>query len=83
MADQPGFFDVDERYAALSAAGDPLERLSKVVNFEIFRPVLDAARVLSGDRVNPSGGDIRNPATLNSRERQDGGWIGHVFPRQG
>jgi IS5 family transposase len=43
MAGQPGFFDVDERYAALSAAGDPLERLSAVVDFEIFRPVLDAA----------------------------------------
>jgi transposase len=43
MADQPGFFDVDERYAALSSAGDPLERLSAVVDFEIFRPVLDAA----------------------------------------
>jgi transposase len=43
MADQPGFFDVDERYAALSAAGDPLERLAAVVDFEIFRPVLDAA----------------------------------------
>jgi hypothetical protein len=42
-ADQPGFFDMDERYAALSAAGDPLERLSAVVDFEIFRPVLDAA----------------------------------------
>ena len=43
MAYQPGFFDVDERYAALSAAGDPLERLSAVVDFEIFRPVLEAA----------------------------------------
>lgn len=42
MVDQPGFFDVDERYAALSAAGDPLERLSAVVDFEILRPVLDA-----------------------------------------
>jgi hypothetical protein len=28
MAGQPGFFDLDERYAALSAAGDPLLRLS-------------------------------------------------------
>jgi IS5 family transposase len=45
MADQPGFFDVDERYVALSAAGDPLERLSAVVDFKIFRPVLDAALV--------------------------------------
>lgn len=43
MAGQPGFFDVDERYAALSAAGDPLERLAAVVDFETFRPVLDAA----------------------------------------
>ncbi|QDD96865.1 Transposase (plasmid) [Roseomonas mucosa] len=43
MAGQPGFFDVDERYAALSAAGDPLERLWAVVDFEVFRPVLDAA----------------------------------------
>ena len=40
MAGQPGFFDVDERYAALSAAGDPLERLSSVVDFEIFRAAL-------------------------------------------
>jgi transposase, IS5 family len=31
MAGQRGFFDVDERYAALSAAGDPLERLAAVV----------------------------------------------------
>ncbi|MBO1077193.1 transposase [Roseomonas marmotae] len=43
MVGQPGFFDVDERYAVLSAAGDPLERLSAVVDFEIFRPVLKAA----------------------------------------
>ncbi|RMI14600.1 IS5 family transposase [Pseudoroseomonas wenyumeiae] len=54
MAGQPGFFDVDERYAALSAAGDPLERLAAVVDFEIFRPVLDAALTRSdrsrGDR---------------------------------
>lgn len=43
MADQRGFFDFDERYAALSRAGDPLERLLAVVDFEIFRPELDAA----------------------------------------
>ena len=27
MAGQPGFFDLSDRYEALSAAGDPLERL--------------------------------------------------------
>lgn len=43
MAAQPGFFDSDERLEALSAAGDPLERLVRVVEFEPFRPELDAA----------------------------------------
>ena len=36
---QRGLFDVDERLAALSRAGDPLERLSAVVDFALFRPV--------------------------------------------
>jgi transposase, IS5 family len=43
MAGQPGFFDSDERLKALSAAGDPLERLAKVVDFEVFRDDLEAA----------------------------------------
>lgn len=36
MAVQRGSFDLDERYRALSAAGDPLERLAAVVDFEVF-----------------------------------------------
>ena len=43
MASQPGFWDVEDRYAALSQAGDPLEKLSAVVDFEIFRSVLTKA----------------------------------------
>jgi IS5 family transposase len=43
MADNPGFFDLDERYAALSRTGDPLERLAAVVDFEMFRADLDIA----------------------------------------
>jgi transposase, IS5 family len=43
MAGQPGFFDNDERLKALSAAGDPLERLAEVVDFEGFRGALEAA----------------------------------------
>ena len=38
-----GSFDTDERLRLLSAADDPLERLAAVVDFEIFRPDLDAA----------------------------------------
>lgn len=43
MAGQPGLFDLDERYAALSRTGDPLERLAAVVDFEVFRADLDTA----------------------------------------
>ena len=43
MAGQPGLFDLDERYASLSSAGDPLERLAMVVDFELFRAELDAS----------------------------------------
>lgn len=39
----PGFFDVDDRLAALSAKGDDLGRLKAVVDFEMFRPALEAA----------------------------------------
>jgi transposase, IS5 family len=40
MRGQPGFFDVDARLKALSAKGDALERLSAIVDFELFRPDL-------------------------------------------
>jgi IS5 family transposase len=43
MAGQPGFFDLDERYAASSESGDPLERLARVVDFEVFRADLERA----------------------------------------
>ena len=40
MTGQPGFFDLDERYSALSKAGDPLLRLGELVDFEVFRKPL-------------------------------------------
>lgn len=40
---QPGFFDLEERLALLSAKGDGLEHLSAVVDFELFRPELERA----------------------------------------
>ena len=45
----PGFFDVDHRLADLSAKGDDLERIKAVVDFEMFRPALEAG-VVRGDR---------------------------------
>ncbi len=43
MAGQAGLFDLEERLALLSAKGDSLERLSAVIDFELFRPELARA----------------------------------------
>ena len=39
----PGLFDLDDRLAELSAKGDGLERVQALVDFEMFRPALEAA----------------------------------------
>ena len=41
MAGQAGFFDGEDWLKALSAAGDPLERLCQVIDFELFRDDLE------------------------------------------
>jgi IS5 family transposase len=43
MVRQPGFFDVDARLRELSAKGDDLERIARLVDFEMFRPDLEEA----------------------------------------
>lgn len=43
MAGRGGFFAVDERLAASSRAGDPLERLAAVVDVELFSDEFDRA----------------------------------------
>ena len=48
----PGFFDVDERLAELSAKGDDLEWAKSLVDIEMFRPALEAA-VPPADRSLP------------------------------
>ena len=40
MQGQRGFWDIEDRLKELSAEGDPLERLARTVDFELFRPVL-------------------------------------------
>ena len=43
MRGQAGFFDIEERLKELSTKGDTLERLSGLVDFELFRPDLERA----------------------------------------
>src|SRR5271165_6685369 len=40
---QFGFFDADRRLAAITAKGDPLEMIARVVPFEGFRAEIEAA----------------------------------------
>ena len=51
---QTSFFDESKRLAALSRLGDPLEQISKHVEFEIFRQVLSEA-FQKTDRKSPAG----------------------------
>ncbi len=43
MVGQAGFWDIDERYARLSEAGDPLEKLNSVIPWAVFRKPLAKA----------------------------------------
>ena len=61
MVGQPGFFELEDRLAGLSKAGDPLERLARVVDFEIFRADLDR---LLGRSERAKGGRPPSDAVL-------------------
>ena len=50
---QNSFFDLENRYASLSEAGDPLERLNAVIDWEMFRPILE--RIDSKERKSAAG----------------------------
>lgn len=51
---QGGFFDADMRLADISKQGDPLEKLDKHINWEIFRSILD--NVFCASEKDPSNG---------------------------
>ena len=48
MSGQPGIWDFEDRLRELSEHGDPLEKLAATVDFEMFRPELDAPRAWRG-----------------------------------
>jgi hypothetical protein len=37
LKNEPGFFDLSDRYESLSKFGDPLETINAVIDFEVFR----------------------------------------------
>jgi transposase, IS5 family len=74
MRGQAGFFDVDERLKRLSAKGDSLERLNRVIDFELFRADLERAVPRSG---RAKGG---RPALRSCADVQEAGAAGQSQP---
>jgi len=58
-----GFFDKDFALEALNSKRNILERISKVINFELFRPILEDA-VLNKNKKNNSGAKPYDPVLL-------------------
>jgi hypothetical protein len=53
---QFGFFDADRRLAAITAKGDPLEMIARVVPFESFRAEIEAAVLRpASEKKSPAG----------------------------
>ena len=53
---QFGFFDADRRLAAISAKGDPLEMIARVVPFDSFRAEIEAAVLTPADEKKSKAG---------------------------
>jgi transposase, IS5 family len=53
---QLGFFDVDARLAAISAKGDPLEMIDRVVPFESLRAEIEAAVLTPAEQKKSNAG---------------------------
>ena len=53
---QLGFFDADKRLAAISAKGDPLEMIDRVVPFERFRAAIEAVVLTPAEDKKSSAG---------------------------
>jgi len=49
-----GLFDEQDTYQKLSAIGNPLEKISKVIDFEMFREILES-KLLNQDKKNNAG----------------------------
>lgn len=52
---QGGFFDADNRLEEISKQGDPLEKLDQHLDWELFRPILDAAFLASEKDASKGG----------------------------
>src|SRR5215211_2225177 len=87
MRGQAGFFDIVERLKEFSAKGDQLERLSAIVNVELFRPDLVRAVPRSdGTRIHrkkPKGKPMpAHIARANGAKAKMRAAVEHVFAHE-
>lgn len=74
---QAGLFGLSEHLKRLSAHGDPLEELGRIIDFEAFRPVLVAA-LAYGD--GAKGGRPRGPLPPILRSFRGDSWTTSNLP---
>ena len=56
---QPGFFDFEERLYKIDKQGDPLAKIDKAIDWEMFRPTLEKVRDKGGkSNAGPKGYDV-------------------------
>lgn len=53
---QKGFFDVERRLESISAKGDPLETIKKIVRWEDFRADIEAVTEAKPEHRNSNAG---------------------------
>ena len=58
---QSGLFGLSDHLQRLSANGDPLEELARIVDFEGFRPILEGALAYSGESKGGRSSPDRGP----------------------
>ncbi|MCI0561003.1 MAG: hypothetical protein MN733_21155 [Nitrososphaera sp.] len=73
---QPGFFDIDERYAALNAMGDPLVVLNNSIPWENFRRI--CSKVHGKERKSPAGRKPLDPMMMFNANWLVRQWRSHV-----
>jgi IS5 family transposase len=59
---QPGLFDAQDRLEELHEMGDPLQRLDRVIDWDVFRPVL--AAIPKDDPKGPGGRPAFDPLLM-------------------
>ncbi|MFC4595499.1 hypothetical protein [Sphingobium tyrosinilyticum] len=77
---QAGLFGLSDHLKRLSARGDPLEELGRIVDFEAFRPVLVAVREIKETKLPCHRRRLQVMVIVNQVNLSDAGVFRAVQP---